>query len=118
MGNPDPAPDRVGSSQPPLNFVDGNGYIVLRGLAEARECEVGWKKVMKAWGSGDKKVVAKNSELLFNASPSEDRQGIRISRGVGKAKALWRPRSGGLLSRSSTPPPSWKVSLRLGTSTQ
>ena len=53
MGNPDPAPDRVGPSQPPLNFVDGNGYIVLRGLVEARDCEVGWNKMMKALGSGD-----------------------------------------------------------------
>ena len=46
MGNPDPAPDRVGPSQPPLSFVDGNGYIVLRGLVEARDCEVGWNTVM------------------------------------------------------------------------
>ena len=72
MGNPDPAPDRVGPSQPPLNFVDGNGYIVLRGLVEARDCEVGWNKVMKASGSGDEKVVAKNFELLFNVARSED----------------------------------------------
>ena len=72
MGNPDPAPDRVGPSRPPLNFVDGNGYIVLRGLVEPRDCEVGWNKVMKAWGSGDEKVVAKTFELLFNAGRSED----------------------------------------------
>ena len=72
IGNPDPAPDRVGPSQPPLNSVDGNGYIVLRGLVEPRDCEVGWNKVMKAWGSGDEKVVAKNFELLFNAARSED----------------------------------------------
>ena len=71
-GSPDPAPDRVGPSQPPLNFVGGNGYIVLRGLVEARDCEVGWNKVMKAWGSGDEKVVAKNFELLFNAARSEE----------------------------------------------
>ena len=71
-GSPDPAPDRVRPSQPPLNFVDGNGYIVLRGLVEARDCEVGWNKVMKAWGSGDEKVVAKNFELLFNAARSEE----------------------------------------------
>ena len=71
MGSPDPAPDRVGPSQPPLNVVDRNGYIVLRGLVEARDCEVGWNKVMKAWGSGDEKVVAKNFELLFNAARSE-----------------------------------------------
>ena len=73
MGNPDPAPDRVGPSQPPLNFVDRNGYIVLRGLVEARDCEVGWNKVMKVWGSGDGKVVSKNFELLFNDSRSEDK---------------------------------------------
>ena len=70
--NPDPAPDMVGPSQPPLNFVDGNGYIMLRGLVEAWDCEVGWNKVMKAWGSGDEKFVSKNFELLFNASWSED----------------------------------------------
>ena len=72
MGSLDPACDRVGPSQPPLNFVDGNGYIVLRGLVEARDCEVGWNKVMKAWGSGDEKVVAKNLELLFNTVRSEE----------------------------------------------
>ena len=44
-GSPAPAPDRVGPSQPHLNFVDGNGYIVLRGLEEARDSEVGWNKV-------------------------------------------------------------------------
>ena len=72
MGNPDSAPDRVGPSQPPLNFVDGNGYIVLRGLVEARDCEVVWNKVMKAPGSGNEKVVAKNFELPFNAKRTED----------------------------------------------
>ena len=72
MGSPDPAPDKVGPSQPPLNFVDGNAYIVLRGLVEARDCEVGWNKVMKAWGSGDEKAVAKNFELLFNVARSEE----------------------------------------------
>ena len=72
MGNPDPAPDRVGPSQPPLDFVDPNGYILLRGLVEAQDCEVRSNKVMKAWGSGDEKVVSKNFEMLFNASRSED----------------------------------------------
>ena len=71
-GSPDPAHDSVGPSQLPLNFVDGNGYIVLRGLVEARDCEVGWNKLMKAWGSGDEKVVAKNFELLFNAARTEE----------------------------------------------
>ena len=72
MGNPDPDPDRVGHSELPLNFVDGNGYIVLRGLVEARNCEVGWNKVMNAWRSGDEKFVSKNFELLFNAGRNED----------------------------------------------
>ena len=67
MGNPDPAPDRVGPSQPPVNFVDGNGYIVLRGLVEAPDCKVGRNKVMKACGSGEEKFVAKKFDLLFNA---------------------------------------------------
>ena len=75
MGNRDPAPDRVGPSQPPLNFVDGNCYIVLRGLVEARDCEGGGNKVMKAWGSGDEKVVAKNFELLSNAARTDDTAG-------------------------------------------
>ena len=44
IGNSDPAPDNVGPSQPPLNFVDGNGYVVLRGLVVARDCEVGWTR--------------------------------------------------------------------------
>ena len=70
MGNPDPAPDKVGPCQPPLNFVDANGHIVLRELVEARDCEVGWGKVMKAWGTGDEKVVAKNS-IAFGESTSQ-----------------------------------------------
>ena len=71
MGNPGPNPNRVGPSQPPLNFVDGSGYILLRGVVEAWDCEVGWWKVMKAWANGNEKVVAKNLELLFNAGRSE-----------------------------------------------
>ena len=54
-GHPDSALDRVGPSEPPLNFVDGNDYIVLRGLVEAWDYELGWNKVMKARGSSDKK---------------------------------------------------------------
>ena len=65
-------PSTVGPSQPPLNFVDGNGYIVLRGVAESRDCEVGWGKMMRAWGSDDEKVVGKNFELLFNAGRGEE----------------------------------------------
>ena len=117
IGNPDPAPDRVGPSQPPLNFVAGNSFIVLRGPVEPRDCEVGWNKVMKAWGIGDEKVVAKNFELLFNAARSEDQaRDPELPR-------RWQSNSnlgsgvGGLSSRSSSPT-SPKVSLRLGTSTQ
>ena len=47
MGKPDPTPDRLGPSQPPVNFVDGNGYIVLLGVVQARDCKVAWNKVMK-----------------------------------------------------------------------
>ena len=67
-----PDPNMVGPSQPPINFVDGNGYMVLRGVVEAKDCEVGCGKVMKAWGTGNEKVVAKNFELLFNAGLSEE----------------------------------------------
>ena len=59
MGNRDPDSYRVEPSQPPINFVDGNGYIVLQGTVEARDGEGGWNKVMKAWGSGDEKVLAR-----------------------------------------------------------
>ena len=118
MGNPDPAPQRVGPSQPPLNFVDGNGYIVLRGLVEARDCEVGWGKVMKAWGGGDAKVVSQKFELAFNAAWSEDQ-----ARDV---ELPWRSQSKsslgqgvkGPLFKKFHPPPLWKVSVRLGTSIQ
>ena len=72
MGNHDPAPDTVGPPQPPLNFFDGKGYIVLWGRVEPRDCEVGWNKVMKAWGNGDEKVVPTNFGLLFNAGRTED----------------------------------------------
>ena len=59
-------PNRFGPSHPPLKFVDGNGYIVLWGVAESRGCEVGWGKLMRAWGSDDEKVMGKSFELLFN----------------------------------------------------
>ena len=119
MGNPDPASDRVGPSQSPLNFVDRNGYIVLRGLVESRDCEVGWGKVMKAWGRGDEKVVAKNFELLFNAARSEDQAREADLPGCWQSKSSLRQGVGGPLSKKFHPPlPSWKVSLRWGTSTQ
>ena len=116
MGNPDPAPDRVGPSQPPLNFVDGNGYIVLQGLVEARNCEVGWNKMMKAWGSGDEKIVWENLELLFNASRSENQaRDPELPRRWQSKSTLGRA-LGGRSSRSSTAT-SPKVSLGLGSST-
>ena len=66
---------------------------------------MGWNKVMKAWGSGDEKVVAKNFEVLFNAGRSEDQARDP------ELALRWQ-------SKSSPPPPSPKVSLRLQTSTQ
>ena len=114
MGNPDPAPDRVGPSQPPLNFADGNGYIVLRGLVEARDCEVGWNKVMKAWGSGDEKDVSKKFELLFNASWSEDEATDPELPRRWQSKSTLRSGVWGPLFKKFQP----HVSLRLGTSTQ
>ena len=65
-------PKRVGPAQSPLNFIGGSGYIVLRGVVDAKDCEVEWGKVMKAWGNGDEKVVNKSFELLFNAGLSEE----------------------------------------------
>ena len=98
MGNPDPAPDRVGLSQPPVNFVDVYAYIVLRGLMEARDCKLGLNKVIKASDSGDEKVVAQNLELLSNAGRSEDQARDRDLPRVGKAKTPWARGSGGLSS--------------------
>ena len=115
MGNP--APERVGPSQPPLNFVDSNGYIVLRGRVEPRDCEVGWNKVMKAWGSGNENVVAKNFEPLFNAGRSEDQaRDLDLARHWQSKSALGSGVGGALFKKFH--PPSPKVLLRLGTSTQ
>ena len=47
---------------------------MLHGVVDAKDCEVGWGKVMRAWGSGDEKVVGKISELLFNAGLSEEQE--------------------------------------------
>ena len=108
MGNPDPAPDRVGPSQPPLNFVDGNGYIVLRGLVEPRDCEVGWNKVMKAWECGNKKVVAENFELLFNAGRSEDPASDPDIPRRWQSKSSLGSGVGGPLFKNFQPPPHQK----------
>ena len=64
----DPAldPNRVGPSQPLVNFVDGHGYKVLRSLVADKGCEVAWGNVMKALGTGEEKVVAKSFQFLFH----------------------------------------------------
>ena len=100
--------NRVEASQPPLNFVDGNGYIVLRAVVEAKDCEVGGYKVMRVWGSGDKKVMGKNFELLFNAGLSEDQaRDLELPRHWQSKSSLGQGvRGGGLFKK------------RLGTSTQ
>ena len=117
MGNPDLAPDTVGPSRPPRNFVGGNGNMVLRGLVELRDCEVGCNKLMKAWGSGDKKVVAKHFELLFNAARSEDQaRDPDLPRRWQSTRSQWSGVGGPVLKKFH--PPSPKVSLRLGTYTQ
>ena len=102
-------PNRVAPTQPPLNFVDGNGYTVLRGVAEAKDCEVGWNKVMKACGSGNKKAVGKNFKLLLNADLSEEQawdpelpprpRDVPTVRG-GVPKDVWRRRCGGVGAHS------------------
>ena len=84
---------------------------------KARDCVVGWNKVMKAWGSGDEKVVAKNFELLFNAARSEEQAKDPALPRRWQSKSTLGSGWGGLSSRSSTPT-SPKVSLGLGTSTQ
>ena len=45
---------------------------VLRGVVEARDCELGWGKVMKAWGRNNENVVEKKFAVLFNAGRSEE----------------------------------------------
>ena len=64
-----PHPNRVGPSHPPIDFVDENGYTVFLGVRKAKDCALGSRKVMTAWGTGDKRVVVKvkNLALLFNA---------------------------------------------------
>ena len=73
--------------------------------------------MIKAWGSGDEKVVAKIVSCFSTPGGVKIRQGILSSPGVGKAKGPLGGGSQGLSSRSSGPP-SPKVSLRLGRSTQ
>ena len=106
MGNRDPDPNRVGPSQPPVNFVDGNSYIVLWGVVEARDCEVGWYKVMKAWGSGDYKVVATNFALLFNAGRSDDQgRDLDLPRCWQSKSSLGHGVPGALFKKFHPPPP-------------
>ena len=64
---------------------------------------MGWNKVMKAWGGGDEKVVAKNFEVLFNAARSEDHARDPDLPGRWQSKSSLGRGSGGLFSRSSDP---------------
>ena len=64
-------PNRVSPSQPPLNLVNENGYIVFRGMVEAKDCKVFWNNVMRAWGSGDETDVRESFDLLLNTCQSE-----------------------------------------------
>ena len=63
-------PNRVGPLQRPLNFVHGKGYIVLRGVMDAKDFKVGWGKVTRPRGSGHEKRVGKIFQLPFNAGLS------------------------------------------------
>ena len=110
-------PNRVGPSHPPLNFVDGNRYIVLRLLVEAKHCQVRWNTVMRARGSGDKKVMGKIFELLFDAGLSEEQaRDPELPRCWQNKSSVGQGVGGGFSFHH--PPPAWKVSLRSGTSTQ
>ena len=77
---------------------------------------MGWNKVMKACGSRDEKVVAKTFQLVFNAGRSEDvaRQPA-LSRRWQSKSSLGSGVGGASFQDVPAPPPSAKVSLRLGT---
>ena len=110
----------VGPLHPPLNFVDGNGYIVLRGVTRAMDCEVGCGKVMvmRVWGFGDEKVLGKFFELLFNAGRSQQQARDPEHPGRWQSKSSL-PQGVGWGPLQEVPhTPLWKVSLRSGTSTQ
>ena len=63
---------RLGATQTLMHFRDGKSYTVLRGMVQGKDCEVGWGKVIKGWGSRDEVVMAKYFELLFNTWLSEE----------------------------------------------
>ena len=70
------------------------------------------------WGSGDEKLVARNFELLFNGWRSEDQaKDPDLPPALAKQKLAWAGGQGAPF-QEVPPPPSWKVSLRLGSSTQ
>ena len=58
---------------------------------------------MKAWGSGDEKVVAKNFELLFNAARSEDQAKDPQLPRRGQSKSNLRSGVGGPLFKKFHP---------------
>ena len=65
-------PNRVGPSQAPLNFVDGNGYIVLRGVVDANYCEGGVGQGDEGVGQWRREYGGKKFALLFNAGLSQE----------------------------------------------
>ena len=73
---------------------------------------------MKAWGSGDEKVIAKNFELLFNGARSEYQARDPDLPRSWQSKSSLGQGVGGPLFKNFHPPPLWKVSVRLETSTQ
>ena len=73
-GDPPTNPNRVRPSQPPSTLLMATATFCFGGCVEAKDCEVGWNKVMKAWGSSEEKLVGNKFELLFNAGLSEEQK--------------------------------------------
>ena len=110
-------PNRVGPSQPPPSALLMGTAALCFGGGGCKGLRGGWGKETRAWGSGDEKVVGKIFELLFNAGLSEEQVRDPALPRRWQSKGLLG-QGGGLFNKFHPPPPSWKVSLRSGTSTQ